>query len=89
MLSQQKPVTPPTETDRQLVDHSLVIQDNLKALYQAGHVHLGTNGVLTAAPTAQDGSQGDIILAVISGVAYVFIKTSRTQWWQSPAFTAL
>jgi hypothetical protein len=88
-LSQQKPVSPPITTDRQLVDYSSVIQDNLRTLFQAGHVHLGQNGVLTAAPTAQDGNQGDIILAVISGVAYIYIKTDRTHWWKSTAFTAV
>lgn len=86
-LSQQKQIAPPVATDRQLVDYSSVIQDNLRALFQAGHVHLGLNGVLTAAPTSKDGNPGDIILGVISGVAYVFIKTDRTTWWKSPGFT--
>lgn len=88
-LSQQKPVVPPISTDRQLVDYSSVIQDNLRTLFQAGHVHLGQNGVLTAAPSSKDGNPGDIILAVVSGVAYLYIKTDRTHWWKSAAFTAV
>lgn len=88
-LSQKNPVTPPLESDRQLTDFASIIQDNLRQLFQNGHVHLGQNGVLTSAPTANDGQPGDVMLGVVSGTAYIFIKTDRRTWWQSAAFTQL
>lgn len=89
MLSQQKPVSPPIDSDGRLVDYSSILQDNLRTLFQSAHVHIGLNGVLTAAPVATDGQPGDILLGVVSGTAYIFIKTDRRTWWQSPAFTQL
>lgn len=89
MIKQQKPISPPIETDKKLVDYSSIIQDNLRALFQVGHIHVGSNGVLTAAPASNQGSIGDIVVAVISGSAYIYFKASTTQWYRLGPATAI
>lgn len=89
MIKQQKPISPPIETDKKLVDYSSIVQDNLRVLFQLGHAHVGSNGVLTAAPTSNQGSIGDIVIAVVSGSAYIYFKTSATQWYRLGPATAI
>lgn len=89
MIKQQKPISPPIETDKKLVDYSSIIQDNLRTLFQAGHTHVGSSGVLTTAPTHSQGSIGDIVIAVVSGSAYIYFKTSTTQWYRLGPATAI
>lgn len=89
MIKQQKPISPPLETDKKLVDYSAIMQDNLRALFQVGHAHVGANGVLPAAPAKNEGSIGDIVIAVVSGSAYIYFKTSATQWYRLGPATAI
>lgn len=89
MIKQQKPVVPPLESDKKLVDHSSIVQDNMAKLFQAAHTHVGSNGVLTAAPASNQGSIGDIVVAVVSGSAYIYFKTSATQWYRLGPATAI
>lgn len=89
MIKQQKPVAPPIDTDKKLTDYSSIIQDNLRILFQFGHAHVGSNGVLTAAPSKNDGSIGDIVIAVVSGSAYIYFKTSSAQWYRLGPATAI
>lgn len=86
-LSQGLKVVPPTPEDKQLIDFSGIIQRNLDTLFQSGHIHVGVNGVLSAAPTSKQGNVGDIMIGVISGVAYLFVKTDSSTWWKSGVFT--
>lgn len=89
MLKQQKPVSPPLDSDKKLVDYSSIIQDDFAKLFQVAHSHVGSNGVLTAAPTTNQGSIGDIVIAVVSGSAYIYFKTSTTQWYRLGPATAI
>lgn len=89
MIKQQKPISPPIDSDKKLVDYSSILQDNLSRLFQVGHSHVGSNGVLTAAPASNTGSIGDIAIAVVSGSAYIYFKTSATQWYRLGPATAI
>lgn len=89
MLKQQKPISPPIDVDKKLVDYSAIVQDNLSKLFQAAHFHVGSNGVLAAAPAKNEGSIGDIVIAVVSGSAYLYFKTSATQWYRLGPATAI
>lgn len=89
MIKQQQPISPPIETDKKLVDYSSILQNNLRTLFQFGHAHVGTNGVLTSAPASNQGSIGDIVVAVVSGSAYLYFKTSTTQWYRLGPATAI
>lgn len=86
-LGQQRPVTPPTQSD--LTDFAGIIQQNLSALFQAAHVHVGQNGPFTADPKPTDGAVGDVVMGVVAGSAYLYIKTGRTQWFKFGPATAV
>jgi len=81
-LSQTAQIVPPLDTDKQLVDFANIIQRNLATLFQAGHVHVGSNGVLTAAPTSTQGGIGDILIGLVGGSAYIYFKTDKTTWYR-------
>ena len=81
-LSQAQRVTPPEPSDPQLVNFSGVIENNLQTLFQSGHVHVGTNGVVSVVPSPTSGNVGDIIMGVIGGTPYLFFKTAPTTWFQ-------
>lgn len=81
-LSQGQKVTPPIQQDPELVDFSQLIQGNLQTLFQAAHVHVGQQGVLSAAPTSNMGGVGDILIAVVSGSAYLYFKTDAKTWYR-------
>lgn len=53
-----------------------VVQRNLEDLYEYSHSH----DVRTAAPSDSEGSIGDILPVVISGVYYVYIKFPSVGW---------
>lgn len=75
-------IQPPHPQDAGLVDYTHNLQTVLLALDQQSHKHLGTNGVLSAFPTATQGNQGDIVIAVVSGTAYLCFKTDKTHWFK-------
>jgi len=81
-LSQQPIITPPQEGDKTLTDYSGILQRLFSQLFQAAHVHVGKNGVITANPTPAQGSAGDILLGVVSGTAYLFFKVDSTTWYK-------
>jgi len=89
MISQGLRVVPPTDGDSKLIDFSGIIQRNLVTLFQAGHTHVGQNGVLSAFPAKTDGQVGDILIAVVSGSAYLCFKVSSSQWYRLGPATAL
>jgi hypothetical protein len=77
------PVVPPTPGDVKLRDFAQIIDSNLKALFQAGHVHK----IVTALPTARDGDVGDIYLVDITGAKKICVKFS--DGWYAVAVTAI
>lgn len=81
-ISQNIKVVPPIQQDPQLVDFANSIQVNLQALFQAGHVHVGKQGVLAAAPTSHMGGVGDILIGVVGGSAYIYFKTDSKTWYR-------
>jgi hypothetical protein len=81
-ISQQTPVVPPSDQDKGLIDFASVIRRNLSTLFQAAHAHVGVQGILKTAPTANQGAVGDILLGVVSGSAYIYFKTDDTTWYR-------
>jgi hypothetical protein len=53
-----------------------VVQRNLEDLYDFAHSH----EVRTTEPSANEGSIGDILPVVLSGVYYVYIKFPSVGW---------
>ena len=81
-LTQSPVVAPPQPQDKELTDYSSILQRLFSQLFQVAHVHVGKNGVMKAFPTSKDGAIGDILLAVVSGTAYVCFKTDDTHWFK-------
>lgn len=83
-LVQAAKVVPPLPSDSTLTNFSQIIDSNLQALFQAGHVHK----VVSAVPKKNDGNVGDIYLYDNGTSIYVYIKTGRG-WAKSAAYTLI
>lgn len=83
MLQQGNPVVPPQPTDAKLRDFSQIIDNNLKTLFQAAHVHK----IVTSVPNDRDGDVGDIYLIDITGAKKIAVKFS--DGWYAVALTAI
>jgi hypothetical protein len=81
-LIQPRQVVPPIIEDKQLQDFASVIQSDFAALFQAGHTHVGKNGVRTSFPASNEGMVGDIVLGIVNGTAYLFFKTTSKDWYK-------
>lgn len=53
-----------------------VLQENLRQLFEAGHLHTGR----TTAPSISEGAVWDIIPVELSGSAYLYIKFPLLGW---------
>jgi len=53
-----------------------VIQENLRQLFESGHLHTGR----TTAPTISEGAVWDIIPVELAGAAYLYIKFPSLGW---------
>lgn len=69
-IQQGPPVVPPQPSDSMLRDFSQIIDGNLKALFQAAHIHK----IVTVSPTSRDGAVGDIYLLDTPSVKKVCVK---------------
>lgn len=83
-LAQASKVVPPLPSDANLSNFSQIIQSNMLALFQAGHIHKA----ITAAPKPNDGNVGDIYLFDNGTTIFVYIKTTRG-WAKSSAYTLI
>lgn len=73
MPSRQRiPVSAPREQDKALSDFAESIQRNLSDLYFTSHTH----DALIRAPLSSEGSVGDIKLATINSLFYLYAKFS-------------
>lgn len=88
-LANGLPVVPPSDQDKSLTDYSAIIRRNFDTLFQAAHVHVGKNGILTSHPTPTQGQVGDILIGVVSGSAYIYFKTGDTTWFRLGPATAV
>lgn len=82
-VQQGQPVVPPTPNDRLLRDFSQIIDGNLKALFQAAHVHK----IVTAPPSVNDGAVGDIYMLDTTSLKQILVKFS--DGWYAVAVTAI
>ncbi len=88
MMAQKRKVTPPIPTDKELVDFSSIVQGSLEDLFGSAHVHVGQNGVLTAAPAANEGAVGDIVIVNVAGTVSLYFKPAKAQWYHLGPATA-
>lgn len=74
---QQFPVSAPLETDKEsLKDFSATVNRNFEDLFGDAHTH----DVRTTAPASSEGSIGDILPVVLSGVYYLYVKFPTVGW---------
>ena len=79
---QRLTVSPPTTVDaNSLRDFSSVIQQNFEELFEEAHDHQ----ILTVAPTAAEGSVGDISLVEDGLTTKLYVKFSTG--WKSTSLT--
>lgn len=81
-IQQNKPVVPPVPTDRSLGNFTSIIQKNLADLHQAAHVHQ----VVSAPPSANDGSVGDIYIVSTTTRCFLTVKTANGWVGQDAGF---
>lgn len=81
-IAQEQPIVPPQATDKVLIDFSGIIQKSFSALFQAGHLHVGRNGPITAEPLSTDGTPGDVTIGVVAGSVYLYVKIDRSHWYR-------
>lgn len=72
MISQNRPVVPPTRGDAGFNNFSQIIQKNLADLHEIAHVHK----IVTAFPGANDGTIGDIYIVQTPLATYLAVKTN-------------
>lgn len=65
-----RPVVPPVDSDKNLANFTSVLRYNLDELYDVAHNH----EIRSAAPTADEGSIGDICPVEAGGVYKLYIK---------------
>lgn len=82
--TQKQYVSAPTSYDTDLHDFAAVVQESLADLFLDAHDH----AVRSTAPTASEGSPGDVSIVDDGSTVRVYVKTSRG-WFYSAAFTAL
>ena len=83
MIQQSQPVVPPTPGDRTLKDFSQIIDNSLKTLFQAGHVHK----IVTVLPAMREGNVGDIYLLDTEDEKAVCVKFNSG--WFKVVLTAI
>jgi len=83
MLQQSQPVVPPQPSDNNLRDFSQVVQQSMKALFQAGHVHK----IVTSDPASSSGSIGDIYL--IDGPSKYIAVKFNSGWFKIGPLSAI
>jgi len=67
---QRKFVVPPSGNDKDLKDFSSSVQQNLREIFENLHIHR----VLKEAPTAEEGSIGEIALVTLESTTYLYAK---------------
>ena len=73
---QRVEVAPPLVEDKEFQDFASVVQNNFVDLFQVAHDH----PLHTAAPTASEGTIGDIQLVDLSGTYYIYAKVATAIW---------
>lgn len=76
-IDQRQKVSPPQNNDlNSLKDFASIIQQAFDDIFELAHSH----PVRTTAPTANEGSVGDIQLAEIGGIGYIYVKLPTLGW---------